>query len=207
MVGTAEDLASPSSDDTELVDPEHRLYQPVSARGPALIVLGIAVFIVILGGIASLLATNSTPSRPRSSVTISGGKVIALTPASLAMKSIVSAGQPPSDIIGNMVVPTGSAYVRTVNTDQGVTQFDRTVHFSTHLSQSQVVDVYRTGLVGLGWKISYHGPQTGGLGTEVLAKHGSSDGFYWEAGVVVSPTTSTGLTPFSVEIFELSDDT
>ena len=40
----------------------------------------------------------------------------------------------------------------------------------------------------------------------MLAKRGSGDGFYWEVGAVVSPTTAAGVTPFSVELFELPDD-
>ena len=43
-------------------------------------------------------------------------------------------------------------------------------------------------------------------GTEVLVKKGSGDSFYWEVGAAVSPTTSAGTTPFSLELFELPDD-
>ncbi len=205
MVGTAEDLASSPPDEVEIVDPEHPIHQPVSTR-PALVVLGLAVFILVIGGIASVLATTSSQARTPSSVTIAGRTVVRLTPATVAMKAIVSGGQPPADIISEMVVPSGSAIVRTLDIDQGVSQFDRKVYFTTHLAQNQVVGAYRTVLPTLGWKIIYRGPQTAGLGTEVLAKRGSGDGFYWEVGAVVSPTTSVGTTPFSVEIFELSDD-
>lgn len=97
--------------------------------------------------------------------------------------------------------------VRIKNIDQGVTQFDRSVYFTTGLSSDQVVDVFQAVLPGLGWKITYHGARTGGQGSEVLAKRGSADGFYWEAGVVVYPATSAGTTPFSIEVLEMSDDT
>ena len=58
-----------------------------------------------------------------------------------------------------------------------------------------------------GWKVIYQGPAPQGAAgaTEVLATRGSSDGFYWEIGVVVSPTTPTGSTPYSVEVFETPD--
>lgn len=207
MVGTAEHLGSPPSDDVEAVDPENRLYQPVSTRGPALVVLGLAILILVLGVIGSVIATSSSSPSTQSTVRIAGGKVIALTPATTALASIVSDGQPPADIISRLVVPANSTIVRTINSDEGVSQFDRTVSFTTHLSQAQVVATYRAVLPRLGWSITYHGPQTGGSGTEVLAKRGSSDGFYWETGVVVSPTTAAGTTPYSVEVFELSDDT
>jgi hypothetical protein len=206
MVGAAEEVASSTSDEAVAVDPEHRAYQPMSTRGPALIVLGIAIFIVVLGIVGSILASRGSSTRLPSTVTVDGSAV-RLTPAATAMKSIVSGGQPPSDIIGNLVVPAGSPVVRTLNIDQGVTQFDRSVYFTTGLSADQVVDVFRAVLPKLGWKIIYHGARTGGVGSEVLAKRGSADGFYWEAGVVVSPTTSAGTTPFSIEVLEMSDDT
>ena len=206
MVGAAEELASSTSDEAVAVDPEHRVYQPASTRGPALIVLGIAVFIVVIGIIGSVLASKGSTPRVPASVTVAG-TVVHLTPATTALKSIVAGGQPPSDILGNLVVPAGSPVVRTLNIDQGVTQFDRTVYFTTRLSADQVIAVYRSVLPGMGWTITYHGLRTGGPGSELLAKRGSSDGFYWEAGVVVSPTTSAGTTPYSVEVLEMSDDT
>lgn len=41
----------------------------------------------------------------------------------------------------------------------------------------------------------------------MLAKQGSGDGYYWEVGVVISPTTTAGVTPYTVELFELPDGT
>ena len=134
--------------------------------------------------------------------------MVHLTPATTAMKSIVSAGQPPADIIGNLVVPAGSPVVRTLNIDQGATQFDRTVYFTTGLSTDRWSTSTGRSCPGWAGQVIYHGdgPRRSGRGTEVLAKRGSGDGFYWEVGVVVSPTTSAGITPFSVELFELPDD-
>jgi hypothetical protein len=209
MVGTASELSAPPPDDAEVIDPDRRTYQPLSLRGPALIVLGIAVFIVVAGTVASALDSGSTPVLSLRRVTIPDGTVVRLTPATTAMRSIVGSGEPPADILGNLAVLSGSPAVRTVNSDQGQAQFDRTVFFTTGLSADQVVDAYRTLLPKLGWKVIYlgSGAQRGGQGTEVLAKRGSGDGFYWEVGAVVSPTTSTGSTPYSIELFELPDDT
>jgi hypothetical protein len=208
MVGTAQEIASPPPDDAEVVDPEHRTYQAVSTRGPALIVLGIAVFIVVIGTVGSILDSGSKPTSAVRSISIADGTVVHLTPATTAMKSIVSAGQPPADILGNLAVPSGSPVVRTVDTDQNETQFDRTVYFTTGLSTDQVADVYKRLLPRLGWSVIYDGDgaQRESQATEVLAKRGSGDGFYWEVGAVVSPTTSAGITPFSLEVFEIPDD-
>ena len=54
-------------DDGGATGAEPRLYEPMSIRGPALVVLGIAVFIVVVGVVASALASGSdtTLSHPQ----------------------------------------------------------------------------------------------------------------------------------------------
>ena len=207
MVDTAPELSPTTHAGAVQVDSDATNKSP-SAKGPALVVLGIAVFIVLVGTIGSALESGSAPTLSIHSVTIPDGSVVPMTPAATAMKSVVSGGQPPADIIGNLAVPSKSPVVRTVNSDQGVAQFDRTVYFTSGLSSDQVVSAYRTLLPELGWKVIYDGSgaQRSGQGTEVLAKRGSGDGFYWEVGAVVSPTTSTGSTPFFLELYELPDD-
>ncbi len=209
MVTTPRELESASPDRAQEGDPAGPRFQPLSIRGPALIVLGIAVFIVVAGVVGSALDSGSAPTTTLRSVAIPGGTVVPLTPARTAMKSIVTPSEPPADILDNMAVPSGSSVTHFVNGDQGQAQFDRTVSFTTGLGTGQVVDLYRALLPRLGWRVIYAGAgigKTGGQDTEVLAKKGSGDGFYWEVGAVVSPTTSAGVTPFSVELFQLSDD-
>ena len=208
MVSTTRDLPSPPPDGVEAVDPERRTYQPMSSRGPALIVLGIAVFIVLAGVVASALASGSTPDVTIHSVKVPDGTVVHLTPAVTAMKSIVSAGEPPADILGNLAVPAPSRVTRTLNSDQGVSQFDRTVTFTTGLSSEQVIEAFHTVLPRLGWRVIYvgNGASTQSGSTEVLAKKASGDSFYWEVGARVTPTDATGTTTYSVELFELPDN-
>jgi hypothetical protein len=188
------------------VDPDNRTYERMSVRTPAIIVLGIAVFIVVAGVVTSAFTSTGSSKPATDSVTIPDGTVVRLTPATVALKSMVSEGQPPSDILGPLAVPAGSRAVGTVDTDQNANQFDRTVNFTTGLTSDQVVSVFHTLLPRLGWDVTFVGPARQALGTEVLAKKGSSDSFYWEVGVVVSPTTSAGTTPFSVEVFEQPED-
>jgi hypothetical protein len=198
----------PSSEEAVAVDPDRRVFQPMSLRGPAMVVLGIAVFILVAGVLASAFASGTSPTLSVHRISLPDGTTVQLTPATTAMRSIVSAGEPPADILGNMAVPTHSTVIRTVDTDQGATQYDRTVYFETGLASDQVMDLYHALLPRLGWSLLYSGGglQRGGSGTGVLAKKGSGDSFYWEVGVVVSPTTSAGTTSFSVELFELPDD-
>jgi hypothetical protein len=180
----------------------------MAVRGPALIVLGIAVFIVVVGGVASALVTGSSPTLSLSTITIPDGTVVHLTPATTAMKGIVNAGQPPADILNNLAVPAGSPIVRTLDIDGNSEQFDRTVYFTSGLSSVQIYEFFRVLLPRLGWDLIYQGSGASrdGADTDVLAKKGSGDGYYWEAGAVVSPTTSAGVTPFSIELYEIPDD-
>lgn len=208
MIGVPETGTSHPEPDTD-VDPEAAFQRP-SARWPALIVLGIAVVIVVVGLVGSAISSGNAPAPPSKlhQVTLSDGTITALVPASTALHSIVSADQPPADILGNLAVPTGSHVTDTINSDQSAGQYDRTVDFATSLTGDEIVDAYKALLGKLGWQLLYVGAgiRNGKSGTEVLAKRGSSDGYYWEVGVVVSPATAAGTTPFSVEVFELTDD-
>jgi hypothetical protein len=196
------------SADNAAFDPDDRVYEHMSLRGPALVVLGIAVFIVVVGVVASALASGGDTTLSIHRITIPDGTSVPLTPAATAMRSVVNAGQPPADILGNLAVPSGSVVIRTLDVDQSAGQFDRAVVFRTGLSSDQVGDVYRTLLPRLGWKVTDTGsPATGSApGTVLLFKRGSGDSYYWEVGATVSPTTSTGSTTFSVELLELPDD-
>ncbi len=201
------DAAAPGSP-TGAGAPEPR-FERVTVRGPALVVLGIAVFILIAGAVASALATSAPATLALRSITIPDGTVVGLTPAATALAPIVDA-QPPSDILANLAVPAGSHRTGWVNSDQGTTLYDRWASFTTGLASDQVVSLYRTLLPRLGWKITYQGPASSGVpgetagATELLASRGSNDGYYWEVGAVVAPGASSGTTAFTVVLYEQS---
>ena len=175
------------------VDPEHRDYQRMSLRGPAIIVVGIAALILVGGVLATIFTAGNNPVLSLHSIRIPDGTVVKLTPATTALKPIISS-EPPADILSALAVPTGSVLQHWVNIDQNQTQYDRTASFTTGLSSDQVVDVYKTGLPRLGWKLLYQGQgnANGVSGTEILARRASGDGYYWEAGVIVPPAHVLG---------------
>ena len=77
----------------------------MSVKGPALIVLGLAV-VILLGGVAAAALTTSTnPTFRIQHVTLSDGTTVNLVPATSALHRIVSNGEPPADIIGNLGRP------------------------------------------------------------------------------------------------------
>ncbi len=180
-----------------------------TGRGPALVVLGLAVLIVVGGGLASALATGNTPTYTLTQVRLPDGTSVPLAPATTALHAIASLGQPPADIIGKLGVPADSRVQHVTNSDRNTAQFDRTVALTTGLSATEVSDTFRLALPRLGWQVLYVGgaPQGAPGAAEVLAKQGSGDGYYWEVGVVISPTTTAGVTPYTVELFELPDGT
>jgi hypothetical protein len=197
----------PPYDQLTPLDPDHRTYQRATMRMPA-IVLGIAVFLTLGGILASLLVDNGTPTVKTGSITITGGKSVPTTPGAQALKSMVSLGQPPADILTNLAVPKGSVLVGTTNNAAGGGQYDETASFTTgtsDLTAAQLVVFYRDLLPRQGWQVLSVGPPYGGTGTEVLAKRGSGDGFYWEAGLVVPAAPSGRAIPYSLEVFEIPD--
>jgi hypothetical protein len=196
------------ADQTTPYDPESRTYQRMSLRGPAVIVLAIAVFILVGGVVASAVFTSGTSKLTLASITIPDGTVVHLTPATTALKPVIDS-QPPSDILAALAVPAKSIERRFVNTDQNLTQYDRSVSFTSGLGSDQLVAFYQTLLPKLGWKVSATAADPAATvppGTiEVLATKGSQDGFYWEVGAVVSPSTSAGNTPFTLDLYEQAD--
>ena len=202
------DLPGAAASDEDLrVDPEQRSYQRMSLRGPAIIVVGIAAVILVGGVLASIFTAGNNPVLSLHSIRIPDGTVVKLTPATTALKPIISS-EPPADILSALAVPTGSVVGHTVNIDQNHTQYDRMASFTTGLSSDQVIDLYRTLLPRLGWKLLYQGQGTanGVSGTETVAQRASGDGYYWEVGAIVPPATASGITPFTLDIFEQDSD-
>ncbi len=192
---------------TAAPEPDGRGYEPMSVRGPALIVLGLAAFLLIGGVAASAISSGSNPTFTIRHVTLADGTTVALAPASSKLRAIISNDEPPADVIGNLGVPKESVVTGVRNSDQHTAQFDRTVALHSQLAQGQVTEAYAKLLKAVGWQVIYNGPAPQGVpgSSEVLAKRGSGDGFYWETGVVVSPTTPSGTTPYSVEVLETPD--
>jgi hypothetical protein len=207
--GSADGPETPAdADQATPYDPDQRTYQRMSLRGPAVIVLAIAVFILVGGVVASAVFTSGSSKLTLTSITIPDGTVVRLTPATTALKPIIDS-QPPSDILASLAVPAQSIERRFVNTDQNLTQYDRSVSFTSGLASDQLIAFYQTLLHKLGWKVTATAadPATTAVpGTiEVLATKGSQDGFYWDVGALVSPSTSAGVTAFTIDLYEQED--
>jgi hypothetical protein len=195
-----------SPDDEEWSGPAYEPVARMSLKSPAVIVVAIALVILIGGITASALATGGSTTLKLQSVALADGTVVPLGSGAQAMKPVEDAGDPPADILAALAIPAGTKTTGSLNTDQGTTQFDRTVDFASTLPAFRVENFYQVIFKKLGWKLLADGPDSYQAGsTQILAQKGSTDGFYWEAGVVVSPTTSAGVTPFTLRLFEVPD--
>lgn len=180
--------------------------RPGPSLRPALVVVAIAAGLVILFGIGAALTGSSAPKPtpvghvPRAP--------LAAEPAAAALKPIERLGTPPSDVLSALVVPRGASAVSSAPWS-GSTQYNASMHFRLAASQAAVVSFYQSELKARGWGDFSTGAARGQQGaTEVLAQRASTDGWYWEVGVVVAPTTfgSHGdTTRFSVDLFEVPD--
>ncbi len=199
--------ADPLAGDATAID-EAPPFEHFSGKWPAMIVLGIAVALVAAMFVAAAFDTGSAPTTTVRSVTLADGTVVRLTTAGDVLAPIVADELPPSDIIGALEVPVGTAQAGgAVDTDQNAGQYDRTMPLSVELDSDEVTETFQVLLPRLGWQVISTGTDPYAAGdTEVLAKRASSDGYYWEAGVVVSPTNNAGTTPFSVRVFQVPDD-
>jgi hypothetical protein len=96
-----------------------------------------------------------------------------------------------------LVVPAGASAVTRSNYDRLNGPYDRGVGFSAPASSDELLNFFRFELAANHWSNRTEAPARGGPGTQVLARHKSSDGFYWDVGVTVRrpPDQSPGVAP------------
>lgn len=196
--------------------PPERTRRRTPSVGPALIVVGLAVFILILFGLGSILSGNSTPppvasSKPQK---VPGTPLLAVA-ADPVLRPIEVPGSPPANITANLTVPQGTRALGHVGAAGSTSQYDAHVDLSVNGSQGAVVAFYRAELPVQGWKIVSVGPvQNQPQAVEVLGQKAGADGWYWEIGAVVEPTTfpsssapaTAESTRFTLRLFQRSDE-
>jgi hypothetical protein len=177
---------------------------------PALIVLGIALGLVIVFGVASAITdggSDNTKVLPKAPQRVAGTSLLAV-PAVTALKRIAEPGEPPANIVNAVTIPEQASVVGSVNIDQGASQFDRTIRLKVPTNQQAVISFYGTEMRHLGWHVTSSGPAVGQPGIAILGEKGGDDGWEWEMATVVTPTTFAGShesTAFSVELYQIED--
>ena len=130
------------------------------------------------------------------------------------MKPIVGSGEPPSNIINAVTVPVGSIRISHQNNAAGAGQFDAQVTLRSTDSQGALLAFSRRPCIQEGWQVFDKGPAANDPGAlEVLGKLAGTDGYYWEIGATIQPTTfghgarrGGGRTDFTIRLLQQSDD-
>lgn len=172
---------------------------------PALFVVGLAVLLLLAFGIGALLTSTRPAMRPSPS----SRTHLQAIPASRALKGIESPTTPPLDVRNAIFLPKGSTTIDATPSSGG-TLYSANADLEVQGSQSDVVAFFRIQLKATGWRVVSTGPAMNYPNAiEVIAQRASSDGWYWEFGAVVKPSTineSTDVTAYRVSIFEVTDN-
>jgi hypothetical protein len=179
----------------------------------ALIVVALAIVIIIAGlVIEGFGAPNPSLSSPASVATAKGSPLKAI-PARSDLTPLISSGEPPDDIVNAVVLPAGSEAGAVIDNTLSAQGYDEQRLFTVGSPEQKIITFYEVELPALGWHVESKGNARDQPGFEVLAQRAGSDGYYWEIGAVVSPTTfpssgpaqKTGLTQFEIRLFQVSD--
>lgn len=192
---------------------------PPRPAGPsvklALIVVGIATLVLLIGIIGAALTSSGSAQAPAThTLRTAAGAGITAVPGRGVLAAITADGQPPSDILNVVPVPQGTVVTAGSATDNGIGLFDHTLSFTVPVSDQKVITFYGAELKSLKWQIVSQGPAPKGTpGYRIVAQHPSEDGYEWEIGVTVAPTTfaSTTAAPadttsYSLRLFAVTDD-
>jgi hypothetical protein len=179
-----------------------------------MIVVGLAVLIVAVFVTLGILSSHS-PAPVKTSGTPSAvpGSTLRAEPAADALQPIVGSGEPPSNIVNAVSVPVGSVRISHLNNAAGAGQFDAQVTLRSTDSQGALLAFFAATMHQDGWQVFDKGAAANNPGAlEVLGKLAGTDGYYWEMGATIPPTTfghgapPSGETNFTVRLLQQNDD-
>jgi hypothetical protein len=181
---------------------------------PAMIVVGLAVLIVAVFVTLAILSSHSpAPVKTSGAPSAVPGSTLRAEPASDALKPIVGSGEPPSNIVNAVSVPVGSVRISHQNNAAGAGQFDAQVTLRSSDSQGALLAFFAATMHQDGWQVFDKGAAANNPGAlEVLGKLAGTDGYYWELGATIPPTTfghgapPSGETHFTVRLLQQNDD-
>ena len=142
-------------------------------------------------------------------VAVKGSSLRAVS-ADKQLAVIESNGQPPANVLAAITLPVGAVRGVPTNPGQGST-YDQQVDFSVDASQEAVLSFYKTEMSDLGWRTVTSGPATRQPGQQMVDQIAGDDGFYWQLGVIVAPSTftnggTTDVTSFELRLLQVGDE-
>ena len=180
---------------------------------PAMVVLGLAVCILVVFVTIGVLSSQSpAPVRHGGRPSPVPGIALQAQQAGSALSPIVRTGQPPTNVLNAVFVPVGSVPIAHRDLASQAPQFDSQVVFRSDDSQAALLAFFAADMRLQGWQVFDRGPAANHPGSlEVLGKLAGTDGYYWEMGAVIAPTTfrpggpPRGETDFTLRILQVGD--
>ena len=170
-------------------------------------IVPIVALIVIVAYILANLGTGGSEAKDEVPAIIKGAG-LPVEPG-LAFAPYVTNGEPPSDILASVVLPSGISAPKALHDSGQPTSFDRSLRFSSNASQAPLYTFFRKQLIGRGWKIFSTGAPVGSPGVQMLGQKGGSDSWFWIQGVTISPTTFSAdghqSTSVTVRLYQASE--
>jgi hypothetical protein len=181
---------------------------------PAMVVLGLAVLILAVFVTLGIVSSQSpAPVKTSSAPSAVPGSPLRAEAAADALHPIVSSGEPPPNILNAVTVPEGSVRISHQNNASGAGQFDAQVTMRSTDSQGTLLTFFAATMHQQGWQVFDKGAAANKPGAlEVLGKLAGTDGYYWEMGATISPTTfghgapPSGETNFTIRLLQQNDD-
>lgn len=97
-------------------------------------------------------------------------------------------GLVPSDVLAALLIPQNSTRTGWHNYDQGNGPYDREISITVQSNADVTKSFFTAALNDMAWKIL--STQAVSNGTEILALHSGSDGYFWEIGVTITSRAS-----------------
>lgn len=182
---------------------------------PAMFVLLGAVVLFVGGAVGLALSGSTAPAPAPVTVRTAAGAPLRAAAAAALVKPITSSDQPPGDILSSLAVPSGTTAVAGSATDASEGTYDRSMRLRVPATQAKAISFFRLQLKSQGWTGLTSGPPSAALrattGTiEVLGRHASEDGNYWEVGILVGPTVfppgGAQFTPVTLQLYVVADE-
>lgn len=193
---------------------------PGPTARPAALVLAVIVVVFLVGFMADLLSSSPhrrvpAPSASHGAAPVPGTGGLVPEPAKAVLSPITTRDDPPSDVLAAIVVPEGTRDVPGSSSQRGVGLYDASEAVVVPAPEAGLITFLRTELAAGRWQITSAAPSSDGT-YRIIAQHPASDGYQWELGATLSPTTfsspvpgmavpKSGVTPLTLRLFAISD--
>lgn len=180
--------------------PPVRSFSILPAAAVLILAVGTLLSFVIIDWVVSPNTTTTTVP-----VVLGGLRIGSAATSHAAFADFYEAGEPPANIAGALIVPTGTTRITTDDTGGGGPgDYDDEVTLGVADAPARVLGFYRSNLVARGWSLFSSGTSPTGSPELLFSKNGD-DGFQWEAGVVVA-SSSAAHASYTFRLLQVSDD-